>query len=194
MLSGLLQTFTNLLPYLSIFGLLLDIIGAVIVLGPEMPGVAWGSTQLERRRLHKLVDRVEQGETIDDSDRGFKYLQTAVGQIHREGSTLRPDRPDNRDDLDLYYHFEIVEPESERIALRTRGDGRGVGTNIGDLRKAADNFTASSELFYRNGAFALVAGFFFQLVVEVADLNSLIGFSVFMVGSAILISIGHRYS
>lgn len=192
--SGILQSFASILPALSIIGLILDIAGAVIVLGPELPGVAWSVTRLERRRLHRLLDKVEKGKSIDTTNRGFEFLQTAVGQFHREGNTSRPDHPDNRDDLDLYYNFQIVEPEAERIALKEQGTGRAIGTNRGDLREAADNFTASAELFYRNGAFALVAGFFFQLVAEIAVLNAVVGFSIFLLGSAVLVAIGYRYA
>jgi hypothetical protein len=75
--------------------------------------------------------------------------------------------------------------------MRNYDDTRGFGYNIQQLRRDADFFTATARLYYSQGGFALVSGFFMQFVAELAKINPLWSVYTFLVGGAALVYIGY---
>lgn len=192
MASNGLSTFLVLVPWLVIFGLFLDIVGAMILLGPEVDKIAKLATRWERDRLHGLIDRVESGETIDETYSGFDNLRIAVGQRYWQGETALPARLEDVEPDDLFYNFEVVEPRDEGIYLRNYSDTRGFGYNVEGLRRDANNFTATARLYYSQGGFALVSGFYLQIVGAISEIKPIWSMWAFILGGGVLVYMGIR--
>lgn len=187
MTSSAFAAYLEFLPFIVLFGLFLDIIGAIILLGPEVDYIAKKATRWERRRLHRLVDKLEKRQYIDESESAFDNLRIAVAQRHWQGETDLPARLENIDTDDLFYNFDVVENRDDGIYLRNFNDSKGFGYNLEDLRRDVDHFTATARLYYSQGGFALVAGFFMQSLGALAEISQTLSFIIFFVGSGFLL-------
>lgn len=180
------EAYTDVLVYFSAFGLWLDMIGAVMVLGPELPTVARALTKYERYQLQKLADKLKQGETVTAENTGFPYLRTAIGQGFVEGPTDRPFKPDPDDPRRFYWTFGEIEGMDEYVQIRGEGGSPSKNFTYEKLMDCVENYTARERAFFEVGIITLIAGFFFQLSAEIAEFNTTYSLVFFVVVGPLL--------
>lgn len=186
-----MEFYLNILPWLVIFGLILDIYGAVTVLGPELEPIAKALTWRDHAKLRKLFERMEKGESVSIDDNGFQFLRITVGQSHTEGQSTKPAQVENEGPFELFWNFDEVDVKDSRLTFKEFGGTRQFHYNMDDLRDDVENFTATAKDHYYSGLFAFVSGFFLQAVGQLENINSSWSLFVFVIGGMVIIIIGY---
>lgn len=77
-MTSVVQSFGSSTGALAAIGLLFDLVGAILVLGPDYPPLAKAFTKLERYKLQRLVDELKNGTVIFGAEGDFEDLQVAI--------------------------------------------------------------------------------------------------------------------
>lgn len=186
MSPGAIQTFASFVEYFVAVGLIFDMIGAVIVLGPDLPPLARAATTWERHQLKRLASRIRDGDTLTQNHSGFEYLQTAVGQGHVEGATDRPFQAQSDGPQSLFWQFEEIEGLDDSVEIRNATGSAASRFSYEDLEAWVENFTGDETTYFVVGGFMLVSGFFFQFIAELATIDLAFSLLAFITGVIVM--------
>ncbi len=178
-----LQLFQSILKYFPLIGLSFDMLGAVLVLGPELPGMARVFTAYERFRLRRLSARIRNGDTITADERGFEDLRTAVGQGHKEGETDRPLSRETEESVTFFSNFDEIEGFEDYVEFRDADGNKRARISYDNLEGWTTRFTGIETTYFEVGAFALITGFFLQLIAEISRFSLGIAVIIFVLGA-----------
>lgn len=189
-----IQTFHGLVEYFTLAGLILDGVGAILLLGPDLPFVAKTVTNWERYQLKRLVDRLRRKETITSNHRLFEDLRIAVGQGHVEGATDYPFRENSPESLEFFWQFDEIEGFDDYVEIRTADGGNSARFRYENLETWVESFTRTDRAYLEVGGFLLAVGFFAQFIHELSTFNSELSLVLFLIGGVIISYIGliHR--
>lgn len=186
-----LQAFLSVLPYLVMVGLLADMVGAILVLGPEVKSFARIMTRRDRRNILRLLDQLEETGYIDDSFPSFEKLQIALAQGMSEGETFEPAREEDyrggiESEFNVIEKIDDMEELDPGYYLTKYNEGVYRSVELDGLRSFARTYTATANDFYYQGAFLLLTGFFLQFVGVLAEQHRLTALAIFLVGGTVI--------
>lgn len=160
MIQELLKTFESSLNLITLIGLILDAVGAILVLGPDVPTVSRVATKVERRHMNNLLEELARKgklhENVEPFDRLFKEMQ---------GPKPIP------------FDVEEMTMEENRVVFGSRGleNGDRTSKTMEDFQEWIDKYRGIDREYYLAGGGLLLMGFLFQIVAQSASISVLLG-------------------
>lgn len=145
--------------------------GAILVLGPDVPIVSRAATALDRRcinnRFEELKEKGKLTANVEPFDRVFREMWKAES---------------------VPFTVEEMVIDDGRVILGAAGleDGERTGLSIEEFQTWIDNYRGIEREYYLAGGGLLLMGFLFQIMVQAAEISLLLG----LVSLSIVLCIG----
>lgn len=159
-----LKAFETSLNFIGLIGLVLDAVGALLVLGPDIELIAKWSTYQERFQMRHLFAKLQSEGELDDNTSGFQHFVSLVEESWGGG-------------IQFPFDIEVLKIEDGRVVFGARGleDGERSSTPIDEFPGWISAYRGTEREFYRAGAGLLLVGFLFQMVVQSARIDLIFG-------------------
>lgn len=175
---------------LSLLGLFLVMMGALVVLAPELPYFARVITMYDRWKLKRMVKQMERGKVLDNSTYGFKFLQAAVVKSMDEEDTERPVEVNEGGPLDLRHNFDEIYINDDDVVHFSFSDEEIKNTlHKESLLDGIDNFTGLRKEYFKLGGFLLAVGFSLQFLTQLAQQFPILSMSLLAIEAVVLIGV-----
>ena len=177
MCDGIVEAFENTLPWISLFGLVLDASGAILVLGPDIPIVARLATKIERWRLWKLLDELKQEGKVTEGTQIVDELLNESSEASEWGF--------NVEELMLVQSSGITDNHIRVVMGENLLEGNRTSRYLNDFEGMIEEYRGIEQDYYFAGGSLLLIGFLLQIVSKVGEISIRLS-AICLVGSILI--------